>query len=125
MAETRIRGQEVTIRISRNAVPERTITDTDLYELGPVTFPASEAASAALRSTSDDFFDRLTGDPLFVARFTERVGVGVVEKVIASLPPDGRNAHHPERSAVGQLSGARSVRLDGLLTDIQRLRRPA
>jgi HK97 family phage prohead protease len=104
-------------------IPERTITDTDLYELGPVTFPASEAATAALRSTSDDFFDRLTGDPLFVARFTERVGVGVVEKVIASLPPDGRSAHHPERSADGQLSGARSVRLDGLLTDIQRLRK--
>lgn len=104
-------------------IPERTITDTDLYELGPVTFPASAAASAALRSTSDEFFDRLATDPLFVARFTERVGIGVAEKVIASLPPDGRSPQHPERSADGQLSGARSVRLDGLLTDIHRLRK--
>lgn len=72
-------------------LPERSILDTDVFELGPVTFPANEAADAALRSTSDEFFDRLLNDPLFVARFTERVGVGVAEKVITSLPPDGRS----------------------------------
>lgn len=72
-------------------LPERTITDVDLYELGPVTFPASEAASAALRSTSDEFFGRLLDDPLFLARFTERAGIGVVEKMLATLPADGRS----------------------------------
>jgi HK97 family phage prohead protease len=72
-------------------IPERTISDVDLYELGPVTFPASAAADAALRSTSDEFFDRLLNDPLFVARFTERAGVGVVEKMLSLLPPDGRS----------------------------------
>lgn len=80
-------------------IPERTITDTDLYELGPVTFPASAAASAALRSTSDEFFDRMFNDPLFVARFTDRAGVGVVEKLIASLPADGREKPSQSRSS--------------------------
>lgn len=87
-------------------LPERSITDTDLYELGPVTFPASAAASAALRSTSDDFFDRLLNDPLFVARFTERAGVNVVEKILSSLPPDGRSTRNtPTTSADGQGEG--------------------
>ena len=72
-------------------IPERTITDVDLYELGPVTFPASDAATAALRSTSDEFFSRLIDDPLFVARFTERAGITVVEKMLATLPADGRS----------------------------------
>lgn len=83
-------------------IPERTITDTDLYELGPVTFPASAAASAALRSTSDDFIGRLLNDPIFVARFTDRAGVTVVEKIIASLPADGRSELSSRSSADGQ-----------------------
>lgn len=66
-------------------IPERTITDVDLYELGPVTFPASAAATAALRSTSDEFIARLFNDPLFVARFTERAGVGVVESLLSTV----------------------------------------
>jgi HK97 family phage prohead protease len=84
-------------------IPERTITDVDLYELGPVTFPASEAATAALRSTSDEFFGRLLDDPLFVARFTERAGVTVVEKMLATLPADGRSVT-PQGSADGHPS---------------------
>ena len=87
-------------------VPERTITDTDLYELGPVTFPANAAANAALRSTSDEFIDRLFNDPLFVARFTERAGVGVIEKLFASLPPDGRSRTIPRGSGDTQNEGS-------------------
>ena len=83
-------------------IPERTITDTDVYELGPVTFPASAAASAALRSTSDDFIARLFNDPVFVARFTDRAGVSVVEKIIGSLPADGRAELTSRSSADGQ-----------------------
>lgn len=79
-------------------VPERTISDVDLYELGPVAFPASQAATAALRSTTDEFISRLFNDPLFVARFTERAGVGVIEKLLASLPADGRK-ELPSRSS--------------------------
>lgn len=71
---------------------ERTITDVDLYEFGPVTFPAYADATAGVRSTgSDEFVDHLIHDPQFVARFTERAGLAVVEKILASLPADGRN----------------------------------
>jgi len=36
-------------------IPERTITEARLYELGPVTWPAYAGASAALRSITDEF----------------------------------------------------------------------
>ncbi len=75
-----------------NKLPERTITDVDLYEFGPVTFPAYEAATAGVRSTgTDEFIDHLMHDPRFVARFTERAGLTVVEQILASLPADGRS----------------------------------
>jgi len=36
-------------------IPERTVTEVQLYEFGPVTFPASEAATAGARSLTDRF----------------------------------------------------------------------
>lgn len=68
-------------------LPERTITDADLYEFGPVTFPAYPDATVAVRSRTDDFLDHFLNDPLFVARFKERVGPAVVEQIRAGLPP--------------------------------------
>ena len=103
-------------------LPERSILDTEVFELGPVTFPANEAASAALRSTSDEFFDRLLNDPLFVARFTERVGVGVVEKVLTSLPPDGRSTQHPKRTADGLRAGSTGRDPRACLAQVEALR---
>lgn len=85
-------------------LPERTITDVDLYELGPVTFPASEAATAALRSTSDEFFGRLLDDPLFLARFTERAGITVVEKMLSTAPATGRARRNASDAAAGPSS---------------------
>jgi HK97 family phage prohead protease len=72
-------------------LPERTITDVDLYEFGPVTFPAYDDATAGVRSGSDTFIDRLLNNPLFLARFTERIGLNSVEHLLASLPADGRS----------------------------------
>ena len=69
------------------ALPERTITGVELYEFGPVTFPAYAAASAQVRCGTDRFLDSLTKDPRFVARMIERVGVNVVEQIIAGIPP--------------------------------------
>lgn len=86
-------------------IPERTITDCDLYELGPVVFPASQSATAGLRSTTDEFIERFFQDPLFVARFTERAGVTVVEKMLSSLPADGRS-DMPVRAADGPSDSA-------------------
>lgn len=65
---------------------ERTITAVDLYEFGPVTFPAYPDASAGLRSRTDEFIEHFLNDPAFVARFKERAGPAVVEQIRASLP---------------------------------------
>lgn len=89
-------------------LPERTITDVDLYEFGPVTFPAYDDATAGVRSTgSDAFIAHLMDDPRFVARFTERAGLSVVEQILATLPADGRTGDPSRRSAAGQ-DGART-----------------
>ena len=42
-----------------NGIPERTITRARVMEFGPVTFPANPAASASVRSTTDEYYDRL------------------------------------------------------------------
>jgi HK97 family phage prohead protease len=65
---------------------ERTITGVELYEFGPVTFPAYPDASAGLRSRTDEFLEHFLNDPLFVARFKERVGPAVVNQIRAGLP---------------------------------------
>jgi len=81
---------------------ERTIEAVDLYEFGPVTFPAYAGASAGLRSGTDHFYDRLMHDPVFLARMTERLGLTVVEKMIADAPADSRaETETPQESADG------------------------
>jgi HK97 family phage prohead protease len=64
----------------------RTITDAELYEFGPVTFPAYAEATAGVRSMTGDFVDQLIRDPLFVARFTERAGLKVVQQMLETVP---------------------------------------
>lgn len=72
------------------ALPERTITGVELYEFGPVTFPAYADATAGMRSGTDAFLDHLMTDPRFVARFAERTSPRVVEHVLASVPAHGQ-----------------------------------
>jgi HK97 family phage prohead protease len=72
------------------ALPERTITGVELYEFGPVTFPAYAEATAGMRSGTDAFLDHLMTDPRFVARFAERTSPRVVEHVLSSVPTHGR-----------------------------------
>lgn len=72
-------------------LPERTITRVDpMHEFGPVTFPAYEAATAGLRSGTDEFIAMLT-DPLFAVRMAERVGPRIAEQMIEQLLADGRS----------------------------------
>lgn len=80
-------------------LPERTINRADVYELGPVVFGASPSATAALRSDTDVFITSLLSDPLFLARFTDRAGLGVVEKLLASLPTDGQGVVIPSHGS--------------------------
>lgn len=58
-------------------LPERTIKEFQLYEFGPVTFPANPAATAAVRSLTDDYLiDRLLrADPDRLRQLIERKGV--------------------------------------------------
>lgn len=65
-------------------LPERTITDPDVFELGPVVWGANPSASSGVRSGTDDFIEHLLNDPLFVARFTERAGLKVVERILST-----------------------------------------
>jgi len=77
---------EKATRDNPQQLDERTITKVDLYEFGPVTFPAYADASAGLRSRTDEFIAHFLNDPVFVARFKERAGPAVVEQIQASLP---------------------------------------
>lgn len=69
-----------------NKLPERTITDVDLYEFGPVTFPAYAAASAGMRSITDAWYDDLLSDPANLARLLERLSTRAAAKLLSDLP---------------------------------------
>jgi HK97 family phage prohead protease len=71
-------------------LPERSITDIELYEFGPVTFPAYDSATAGVRSGSDQFIERLLKNEEVLARYIERAGPNVAAKFLASLPTLGR-----------------------------------
>jgi HK97 family phage major capsid protein/HK97 family phage prohead protease len=46
-----------------HGLPQRTIREAQVYEFGPVSFPADAGASAGVRSLTDELmFDRLSGD---------------------------------------------------------------
>jgi HK97 family phage prohead protease len=70
-------------------LPLRTITRAQVMEFGPVTFPANQGATSGVRSMTDDFMDRMHTDPTFVARFTERAGLKVVEKILSARAAGG------------------------------------
>jgi HK97 family phage prohead protease len=57
-----------------DGIPERTVEDLQLYELGPVTFPAYEGASAGVRSLTGFFaLERLKGSEEFERACSEWV----------------------------------------------------
>lgn len=99
-------------------LPERTITGVDLYEFGPVTFPAYSEASAGLRSRSDEFIQRLLHDPAFIARLTERAGLGVVEHVLAAVTAGGQPPARTSEAAGGHDEGTRGRSLASVRTQL-------
>ena len=99
-----------------DGVPERTIKEVRLYEFGPVVWPAYDQATAGCRSLTDHFEARR------LAR------MGTAERAARLLAPAATGTEAEPNSTdepAPSHSATRSVRLDGLLTDIQRLRRPA
>lgn len=94
-------------------LPERVITQAQVLEFGPVTFPANASASAGVRSLSDTFIDRLHHDPRFLARFTDRVGVGVVERMLEAMPAADR-AGQPRNAQLAESSPDRQSKRNQL-----------
>lgn len=83
-------------------LPERSITGVDLYEFGPVTFPAYDDATAGVRSGSDRFIEQLLADEDVLARYIERAGPSVAASFLASLSTVGHGvAHVRDVPAVG------------------------
>lgn len=72
-----------------DGIPERRITEARLYEFGPVTFPANPNATAAIRSTSDEYYKR-TSDPNAYESLLRSAQVARTEgspQTDAGLPP--------------------------------------
>lgn len=67
-------------------LPERTVTGVELYEFGPVTFPAYADATAGMRSRTDQFIDSLLGDAEFAERVAQRMGARPFAHLISALP---------------------------------------
>ncbi|MCU1494800.1 MAG: primosomal replication protein [Acidimicrobiaceae bacterium] len=99
-------------------LPQRVITQAQVLEFGPVTFPANQGASSGVRSGSDKFIHHLHHDPAFVARLTERVGHRNVERMLKTMPAADRAARRgrpaapasPPRSPDRKPTPARSQR---------------
>lgn len=109
-------------KINPSKLPERTITGVDLYEFGPVTFPAYAEATAGMRSDTDRFYDRLLHDPIFLARMTERLGARIVEQMIEEAPADGRAETPEESDDVDLTVPHRDPRVLQMRAALQRLR---
>lgn len=75
-----------------DGLPVRTITKARVFEFGPVTFPANPAATAGMRSLSDDFLSRLLGDTAAREQFESRVGKKVAERLAEAVPDEIRAA---------------------------------
>ena len=73
-------------------IPERTITRAQVFEFGPVTFPANPAASAGMRSMSDNFLARLLVDGPSRKVFERNVGKKVADRLVDAVPEDVRSA---------------------------------
>lgn len=94
-------------------LPERTIQGADVYEFGPVVWGANVAATSGVRSGTDAFLEHLLNDPLFVARFTERAGLKVVERMI-STSADGDETPPSEETVDDQSEEQRTRRIEAI-----------
>jgi HK97 family phage prohead protease len=108
-------------------LPERTVTGVELYEFGPVTFPAyPDGTTPGMRSRSDEFLERMLNDPKFIARFTERAGLTVVERILSNVPAVGRTEEQPPESsgaAVGHpLVSTNNPRTSAAVAELLRLK---
>jgi HK97 family phage major capsid protein/HK97 family phage prohead protease len=79
-------------------LPERTIKEVELYEFGPVTFPAYAGATAGVRSLTDEFlFGRLTEDPKKLSQIIDFTR-STHQEAAPSEPAQASATPEPERS---------------------------
>jgi HK97 family phage major capsid protein/HK97 family phage prohead protease len=78
-------------------IPERRITEAQVYEFGPVTFPANPAATAGVRSTTDAFYRR-SRDPESFETLLRSAQVARTPRGAASPEPPPATAPQPTRS---------------------------
>jgi HK97 family phage major capsid protein/HK97 family phage prohead protease len=70
------------------ALPERTITEARVYEFGPVTFPANPNATAGVRSTTDEYYQRIRSrDPESFESLLRSAQVARTPVPGAAIPP--------------------------------------
>lgn len=84
-------------------LPERTILEATLPELGPVTFPAYIGATAGARSMTDDFIltealDQFIEQPEKLRALLERRGIEQPARADA-LPDDGAASEHSDEGS--------------------------
>ncbi len=105
-------------------LPERTITGLELFEFGPVTFPAYPEASTGLRSMTDEWVEWMLSDPLFVARFAERTSARAAERVVTNLAARGAEVGSPEAAPRGSVEGSRRAKALAIQIEALRLKDP-
>ncbi|MFC7380886.1 HK97 family phage prohead protease [Sphaerisporangium rhizosphaerae] len=99
-----------------DGIPERTIKEVRLLEFGPVTWPANPAATAGVRSGTDDFYARLRElDPRRVEQLEQRVAQ--LRTPLIGQPPLGTDG---DRGAAPYGSDEPTARHSGGLTPRQR-----
>jgi HK97 family phage prohead protease len=108
----KVTGEQWDNPIERSAsnpdmIEERTITNLDLYEFGPVTFPAYADATAGLRSRTDEFLAHFLDDPKFVARFVELRGLRATEHILETLPPTAQQTDTADEVGTPSIEASR------------------
>jgi len=98
-----------------DGIPERTVTEAQVREFGPVTWPAYPGATAGLRSLTDDFlFARFVDDPerlmaLLDAYRNRQMEPEPSEATTPEEPPAAERKE-PEPSAATTRAGARRTK---------------
>ena len=92
-------------------MPERTITRARVAEFGPVTFPANPAATAGMRSLTDQYYDKLRRrDTQAYAAAVRSAGPSLVGRLLARQMMPGGGEVDP-----GMLAQAADAAMDAAM----------